>query len=120
MRAPRQHDRVVDAVAASVFVQFAGATAVLPMLPLYLRHQHTSVGLVGVVMAAFFAAGVLTQYAAGHLSDRLGHRRVMLGGLAIYAVSSLGFLGEFGAGWFVVLRSLQGLGAGALQLAGLA
>jgi len=113
-------DRVVNAVAAAVFVQWAGAAAVLPMLPLFLRREHTSVGLVGVVMAAFFAAGVLTQYGAGHLSDRVGHRRVMLGGLAVYAVSSLGFLASIGAGGYVIFRALQGVGAGALQIAGLA
>jgi DHA1 family multidrug resistance protein-like MFS transporter len=113
-------NRVVNAVAAAVFVQWAGAAAVLPMLPLFLRREHTSVGLVGVVMASFFAAGVLTQYAAGHLSDRVGHRRVMLGGLAVYAVSSFGFLLSIGAGGYVFFRALQGLGAGALEIAGLA
>ena len=113
-------DRVVNAVAAAVFLQFGGAAAVLPMLPLFLRNQHTSVGLIGVVMSAFFAAGVLTQYAAGHLSDRIGHSRVMLGGLLVYAIASLGFLMSVGAAGYIVLRALQGLGAGALQLAGLA
>src|SRR6476646_6954061 len=98
--------RVVAAVSAAVFVQFAGATAVLPMLPLFLRRQHTSVSLVGVVMASYFAAGVLTQYAAGHLADRVGHRRVMIGGLAIYAVASLGFLLSVSAGGYVALRGL--------------
>jgi MFS family permease len=113
-------DRAVAAVSAAVFVQFAGATAVLPMLPLFLRRQHTSVSLVGVVMASYFAAGVLTQYAAGHLADRIGHRRVMIGGLAVYAVASCGFLFSVGAGGYVLLRGFQGLGAGALQLGGLA
>src|SRR5436305_2966680 len=113
-------DRVVAAVSVAVFVQFAGATAVLPLLPLFLQRQHTSVSLVGVVMASYVAAGVLTQYAAGHLADRVGHRKVMIGGLAIYAAASLGFLLSWGAGGYVLLRGLQGLGAGALQLGGLA
>jgi len=112
--------RVVAAVSAAVFVQFAGATAVLPMLPLFLRRHHTSVALVGVVMASYFAAGVLTQYAAGHLADRAGHRKVMIGGLAIYAAASCGFVLSLGAGGYVLLRGLQGLGAGAVQLGGLA
>ena len=112
--------RVVTAVSAAVFVQFAGATAVLPMLPLFLRREHTSVSLVGVVMASYFAAGVLTQYAAGHLADRAGHRKVMVGGLGVYALASCGFVFSLGAGGYVVLRGLQGLGAGALQLGGLA
>ena len=92
----------------------------LPLLPLFLRRQHTTVALVGVVMASYFAAGVLTQYAAGYLADRIGHRIVMIGGLAVYALASLGFLMSVGAGGYVALRGLQGLGAGALQLGGLA
>jgi len=119
-RARTTTDRTVAAVSAAVFVQFAGATAMLPLLPLFLRRHHTSIALVGVVMASYFAAGVLTQYAAGHLADRAGHRRVMIGGLAVYAVSSLGFLLSLGAGGYVALRGLQGLGAGALQIGGLA
>ena len=91
-RARTTTDRTVAAVSAAVFVQFAGATAMLPLLPLFLRRQHTTIALVGVVMASYFAAGVLTQYAAGHLADRIGHRVVMIGGLAVYAVASLGFL----------------------------
>ena len=113
-------DRAVAAVSAAVFVQFAGATAMLPLLPLFLRRQHTPVSLVGVVMASYFAAGVLTQYAAGHFADRVGHRRVMIGGLAVYALASCGFLMSVGAGGYITLRGLQGLGAGALQLGGLA
>ena len=120
LRARTTSDRTVAAVSAAVFVQFAGATAMLPLLPLFLRRQHTTVALVGVVMASYFAAGVLTQYAAGHLADRIGHRIVMIGGLAVYAVASLGFLMSVGAGGYVALRGLQGLGAGALQLGGLA
>src|SRR6059058_3534069 len=96
-------DRTVAAVSAAVFVQFAGATAMLPLLPLFLRRQHTTVALVGVVMASYFAAG--------HLADRIGHRIVMIGGLAVYAVASLGFLMSVGAGGYVALRGLQGLGA---------
>lgn len=108
------------AIAVAVFVQNAGSASVLPLLPLYLRRQHTSVGLVGVVMAAYFAAAVLTQYAAGHVSDRVGHRRVMTGGLALFSLASLAFLLPVGPGGYVVLRALQGVGAGAFQIAGLA
>jgi MFS family permease len=115
-----QTARVVGALVVAVFVQGVGASAVLPLLPLYLRNQGTSSGLIGLVMASFFVAGVLTQYAAGHLTDRAGHRRVIIGGLVVYAVASLGFIASVGAGGYVVLRGLQGVGAGAVQVASLA
>jgi DHA1 family multidrug resistance protein-like MFS transporter len=112
--------RVVGALIVAVFVQGVGASAVLPLLPLFLRDNGTSDAMVGAVMASFFVAGVLTQYAAGHLTDRLGHRRVITVGLVLYAVASLGFLLSIGAGGYVGMRGLQGVGAGAVQVASLA
>lgn len=112
--------RVVTALIVAVFVQGVGASAVLPLLPLYLREHGTSDAFIGTVMGAFFVAGVLTQYGAGHLTDRIGHRPVIVAGLCLYAVASLGFMGSIGAGGYVGLRALQGVGAGAVQVASLA
>jgi MFS family permease len=112
--------RIVTALIVAVFVQGVGASAVLPLLPLYLRAHGTSPALVGMVMGAFFIAGVLTQYGAGHLTDRIGHQPVIVGGLVLYATASLGFVAAVGAGGYVGLRALQGVGAGAVQVASLA
>jgi DHA1 family multidrug resistance protein-like MFS transporter len=112
--------RIVTALIIAVFVQGVGASAVLPLLPLYLRAHGISAAFVGAVMGAYFVAGVLTQYAAGHLTDRIGHRVVIVGGLALYAVASLGFMAAVGAGGYVGLRALQGVGSGAVQVASLA
>ncbi|HET7311654.1 MAG TPA: MFS transporter [Mycobacteriales bacterium] len=112
--------RIVQALVVAEFLQGLGASAVLPLLPLYLRNHGTSVAVVGMVMGSYFVAGVFTQYGAGHLADRTGHRGVILGGLATYAVASVGFALPVGAGGYIVLRALQGTGAGAVQVAGLA
>ena len=112
--------RIVTALIAAVFVQGVGASAVLPLLPLYLRDHGTSDAFIGTVIGAFFVAGVLTQYGAGHLTDRIGHRPVIVGGLCLYATASVGFMAAVGAGGYVGLRALQGVGAGAVQVASLA
>lgn len=112
--------RIVTALITAVFVQGVGASAVLPLLPLYLRAHGTSAALVGTVMGAFFIAGVLTQYAAGHLTDRIGHRPVIVAGLVLYAAASLGFIAAVGAGGYLGLRAVQGVGSGAVQVASLA
>lgn len=111
--------RVVAVVTSALFVYGVGASAVLPILPLFLRSRHTGDAMIGAVIAAFFVAGVLTQYGAGWLTDRLGQRTVLVGGLAIYAVASCGFLASVDAGGYVALRALQGLGSGAVTVAGL-
>src|SRR5947208_206380 len=102
--------RVVGALLVAVFVQGIGASAVLPLLPLYLRGHGTSEAAVGAVMGSFFAAGLFTQYLAGHLTDRIGHRYVIVGGLLLYAVASVGFLADVGAGGYTALRATQGIG----------
>ena len=112
--------RIVGALLIAVFVQGVGASAVLPLLPLFLRENGTSDAAVGAVMSSFFVAGLLTQYVAGHLTDRVGHRPVIVGGLLLYALASIGFLADVGAGGYTLLRGTQGVGSGAVQVASLA
>ena len=90
------------------------------MLPLYIRQRGGTDGLAGVVMAAFFVAGVVSQYPAGRLADRIGRRPVFLSGLVLYGLASLAFLAPLGPTWEVGLRALQGVGAGAAEVASLA
>src|SRR4051794_38918806 len=75
MTTTRDPERVVRALVVAMFVHGIGASAVLPMLPLFLQQRHASDTMIGAVMASYFVAGVLTQYGAGHATDRLGHRR---------------------------------------------
>jgi DHA1 family multidrug resistance protein-like MFS transporter len=113
-------DRLVRGLSLAVFLQWFGASAIIPMLPEYIRHRGGSDSLAGLVMAAFFAAGVLFQYPAGRIADRLGRRPVLLAGLVVYAVASFGFLAPVGPATDIGLRALQGIGAGAAEVAALA
>ncbi len=112
--------RLVAALAATAGVEWLGGSALLPLLPVYLRHRGSPDGLVGVVMAAYFLAGLLTQYPLGRLADRIGRRPVLVGGLLVFALGSLCFLLPLGAGAALAWRALQGVGAGAGQVAALA
>lgn len=109
--------RVVLALSASAFTEWCGATAVLPLLPLYLRHRGASATLIGVTMAAFFAAALLVQYPLGRLSDRIGRRKIQVGGLATYAVASVLFAVIGTPVLALVFRALQGCGAGVVDVA---
>jgi MFS family permease len=112
--------RLIRTLTLTVFLQWMGATAIVPMLPVYIRHLGGSDALAGVVMAAFFAAGVLSQYPIGRLADRIGRRPVLLAGLVTYGVASFSFLLPITANMAVGLRALQGVGAGAATVAALA
>ncbi len=112
--------RLVRTLTLTVFLQWMGATAIVPMLPVYIRNLGGTDALAGLVMASFFAAGVLSQYPIGRLADRIGRRPVLIAGLLTYGVASFSFLLPINASLAIVLRSLQGVGAGAATVAALA
>jgi MFS transporter, DHA1 family, multidrug resistance protein len=112
--------RLVRTLTATVFLQWLGASAIIPMLPVFVRRLGGSDVAAGVVMASFFAAGVLLQYPTGRLADRIGRRPVLIGGLLLFGAASLGFLAPITPADAVLLRALQGAGAGAAGVASLA
>ncbi len=87
------------------------------MLPTYLRRHGSDPAIVGIVMASYFAASVVTQYPVGRLSDRVGRRPVVLGGLLVFAAGSVGFAVLTGALPAIAFRALQGVGAGSVTVA---
>jgi DHA1 family multidrug resistance protein-like MFS transporter len=111
---------LVRSLSLAVVLQWAGAGAILPLLPLYVKDHGGSDAVVGAVMAAYFAAAFLFQYGAGRLSDRLGRLPVLVGGLLVYAAGSFFFLVPGPAALDVVFRALQGAGAGGAMVAALA
>jgi MFS family permease len=112
--------RLVGVLAIAAFVESLGAGAILPLLPAYLRHHGSSAAVVGLVMSAYFIAGLIVQYPSGRLGDRIGHRPVLVAGLLLYAVGSLGFVLHPGAAGYIALRGVQGAGNGAVLVASFA
>ena len=112
--------QLIRTLTLTIFLQWMGASSIIPMLPVYIRRLGGSDALAGVVMASFFAAGVLSQYPVGRLADRVGRRPVLIAGLLTYGAASFAFLLPIVAPVAVLLRALQGVGAGAAIVASLA
>ncbi|MDE3064954.1 MAG: MFS transporter [Acidobacteriota bacterium] len=113
---PRQTLRRLTVIVA---IQWVGAALGLPLLPLFLEHRGGTPSVIGFIIAAFFLAGVATQFALGHLADRFGRRPVLLGGLVVYGAASMTFLLPVSAPWFALSRAFQGAAAGAIEVASL-
>ena len=111
---------LIRTLTVTVFLLWLGSTSIIPMLPVYIRGLGGTDALAGMVMASFFAAGVLFQYPVGKLADRVGRKPVLLAGLAVYAAASFAFLLPIAPAMAIVLRGLQGLGAGGAAVASLA
>jgi MFS family permease len=100
-----------------VAIQWMGATLGLPLLPLFLEHRDGTPSIIGIIMASFFVAGVLTQFVFGHLADKFGRRRILVLSLVVYGLASMTFLLPVSAPWLALSRAFQGAAAGAIEVA---
>ena len=112
--------RLVRVLCLAVFLQWLGASAILPLLPIFVRREGGSDAVVGAVMGAYFIAALICQYPAGRAADRIGRLPVLIAGLLTYALGSLLFIVPADPALGVVFRGLQGAGAGASEVAALA
>lgn len=96
------------------FVDTVGAAMVVPLLPFYAQRYGASAFLVGFLVSAFSIAQLLSAPAWGRLSDRLGRRPVLLGGLLVSVLAYVVFAFA-GSVWLLLLsRLVQGLGGGTI------
>lgn len=104
-------------LAAAVFVVSAGYGALLPLLPAWLGQQMPQAGAAEVArhvgfLSGAYAAGVLAGAPLwGLVADRLGHPRVLIGGLLGYVASLLLLLTPASSALWAIyaLRAAAGL-----------
>ncbi|NED57653.1 MFS transporter, partial [Micromonospora aurantiaca] len=102
-----------------LFTGYLGLTAVIPVLPGFLRERHDAGDLaVGVVVTVTAVTALLVRPVAGALADRHGHRTVMLAGALVVAGGGLLYLAPLGVPALVAVRLLLGAGEAALFTAG--
>lgn len=90
---------------ASLFLWGVGESMFLPFQPLYLQQLGAGPLQIGVILGAFGAAMTITHIPAGHLSDRIGRRPILI------AAWVMGVLATFVMG---MARSLPALVVGML------
>jgi len=82
----------------------------LPALPRIARDLHTSDALVQVSLSVYFVGIALGQAVYGPLSDRLGRKRPLYLGLAMFILASLGCALASSVELLIGFRFLQALG----------
>jgi MFS family permease len=85
--------------------------AVMAMTPVHMRHHDHSLTLVGFVLSLHIAGMFAPAPVTGRLADRLGPRRVALGGCATLLAAGM-LAGAAGASVFVLSVGLLLLGVG--------
>ncbi|QEP43131.1 Bcr/CflA family drug resistance efflux transporter [Ectothiorhodospiraceae bacterium BW-2] len=89
----------------------------LPALPQMAQQLDGTVSQTQLTLSAFFVGMALGQLLWGPLSDTLGRRPVLLGGMGCYAIASLGCALSPSIEVLTALRFVQALAAGAAIVA---
>ncbi len=100
---------------AAGFTTAFGAHAVAANLGAYSAGHEQSLLLLGVMLALYDGAEVLLKPVFGTLSDRIGARPVLLGGLAAFALFSAAFVLARDPAWLWLARLGQGAAASAFS-----
>lgn len=104
--------RVVVALALLYSFRMLGLFMALPLLALYAADMPGATAvMIGVALGAYGATQALLQIPLGWLSDRIGRKPVILGGLVLFALGSVVAALAENVALIAVGRALQGAGA---------
>ena len=93
-----------------------GLDICLPGVPQMSRELGSLTGLTQWVISGFILCWSLSQLFFGPLADRLGTNRIFLCGGFIYSLAAMGVYFVDTIFWLIVLRLIQGCGAGAMSV----
>ena len=96
----------------TAFVDMIGFALLLPLVPLYAIRFGADPLTVGILLAAFSFAQMVSAPLWGRLSDRVGRRPVILGAQVLAAIAFVTFAFAESVATLLVCRLLQGAGGG--------
>lgn len=88
----------------------------LSAMPTMAREFHVSDGLIQLSLSTYFLGMAASMLLCGPLSDRWGRRPLLIGGLFLYFIATLGCALAPSAFWLLCFRAIQALGGGAVVL----
>ena len=88
----------------------------LPSLPGMAAYFDTDYGFMQLAISAYLGITAVLQLIIGPLSDRYGRRPVLLGGLAIFLLATIGCIFSPNVGVFLFFRMIQGAVAAGMVL----
>jgi MFS family permease len=113
----RDQFRRLTVLIATSLVDMIGFAIVLPLLPFYALKLHATAAEIGIIIAAFSAAQILSAPLWGRVSDTYGRRPALMIGLLASALAYVVF-GLADSIWLLLLsRIVQGAGGGTTGVA---
>ncbi len=100
------------ALAAIMSVRMLGLFMILPVFSLYAQHlPGVTPTLIGMAIGVYGLAQALLQIPLGLLSDRIGRKQVITGGLLLFAAGSVIAALSHSIEGIIIGRAIQGAGA---------
>jgi MFS transporter, DHA1 family, tetracycline resistance protein len=101
----------------TVFINIAGFSLILPLLPFYGKELSASPTAVALLFSAYSFGSVFGEIYWGRLSDRIGRKRVMIGTMACAALSYAAFAFAPTLAIALVIRIVSGFFSGTMGVA---
>ncbi|MGN7799019.1 MFS transporter [Leifsonia sp. 22587] len=99
-------------VAATFLIVMAYSTVPTPLYPLYQQRDGFPTFVITAIFAAYAVGVIVSLYFAGHISDWLGRRRILVVAVLISAVSALLFLMWADVPGLIAARFINGVSIG--------
>lgn len=105
--------RTVALLTCSLIRWWVGS-ALMPLLPLYVRQINAAPALVGNYLAFIFLSLVIGTVGAGWLAERWQHRRALIAGISLLAAPATWGMGQVAHLWqFALLNAVTWMAGGA-------
>lgn len=105
----------IAAVSLPMFMATLDNLVMTSALPVIQRDLHASVSDLSWFMNAYTLAFATFMLPAATLGDRIGRRRVMLAGITVFTLASIGSALSDSSGTLIAARAVQGFGAAAIM-----
>lgn len=92
-----------------------GANLPSPLYAVYMRLWHFGPAMLTLIFASYALVLIPVLLLLGHLSDQVGRRPILLGGLMMAAAASAVFALAQGVTWLFIARVMQGIAVGVMS-----
>lgn len=106
---------VVWVASLTAGVLTSGMQGIVPAIPAIRDHFGLDNFQVGLITSVYLLPGLFSAFAAGVLTERIGARKVVVGGLAVFGLGGALLLVVHDLGTLLTVRFVQGIVFGALQ-----
>ncbi|MEH6457606.1 MAG: MFS transporter [Cocleimonas sp.] len=104
--------RTAMSLAAVFAARMLGLFMILPILPLLAKDlSHSTPFLIGLCVGIYGLSQAILQIPLGMLSDKIGRKPVIIGGLLVFAFGSVLAALSDDIYWIIAARAIQGSGA---------